>query len=1034
MDNHNFKILSASAGTGKTYRLTKEYLKMVLSSKNFSTSRNLLALTFTNKAVGEMKERILENLFAFGQDNIPQKNQALFNSIAVELDLSSEMLKKKAARVLKGILHNYAFFDILTIDGFNHRLIRTFARDFQLNQNFEVELDTKYILNLAINLVLNKTGNDPKLTQVLIDFALEKIEGNRSWDISYDLSEIGKLLFNENHYEHLAKIQDKEVDEFLLLKGKLDEQIEILDESIIEKASAALKKIDELGFDFTDFNRETIPNHFKKIIGGERDQKLYNNKIEKNLLANRSIVKAAVNKDTAPLCTHLVPLYQKIKQYIYKQQFLARCKKNAIPLALISEIAKEINTIKSERNIIPIIEFNRLIANEIKKQPIPFIYERLGERYHNYFVDEFQDTSRMQWSNLTPLIGNALESQDLNETKGSLFLVGDVKQAIYRWRGGEAQQFLDLILEKDNPFSVPVSVELLDKNWRSFDQIINFNNAFFSFCSEELDNADYQKLYVEGNRQEHNTKNGGVVTISFVENEKNTPQEVNPHCSKVLDHINEITSHGYPLSTICLLVRKNDHGVLLADFLTNNEMPVISQDALLLKNNPEVLFLTTFLQYLESPEEKAYRFDILEFLYKDQENIHDFVTQNIVDLDNYFLEWHNLDISKLQQLGLVDMLESLIFHFDLVPHSNSYVSFFIDFVFEFEQRFGKSLSEFLDYWNLKKDTLSISTEPNDDAIQIMSIHKSKGLEFPFVIFPFADTIINDSKKKDDIWFDTEPDSFGDFEEFLVKSNLFMPYYSTKAEKAYVLEEEKSELDDFNVLYVTLTRAIYGLYIIASPSSKTSKTKSYNNLFQEFIEVQSISSSKENSYTLGEMENDLVFSSQQNPAIAIPYIYGQDNSLGFTVAERSIWEDNAKASIEFGNLVHHVMSTINYDEDLPQAIDSITANSALSSPEKQKLEKAVSEIVTHPHLQPFFTKNYDVFTEKEIIDIDGKIHRPDRLMVKDGKTSIIDYKTGIPSQSNEHQIKTYGKVLEKMGFVVENKILAYINEKVTILSV
>lgn len=266
MQNSSFKIYNTSAGSGKTHTLTKEYLKIILSKK--MGFRKILALTFTNKAVNEMKTRILDSLFEFSSIDDSSRPSALFNSVSNELGLSAGELRERAADTLKLILHNYAFFDISTIDKFTHRIIRTFAKDLGIPQNFEVVLDTDLLLDEAVGRVLQKAGNNDSLTKVLLEFALEKIDDDRSWDVSRDLLEIGKLIFSENHAYYLENYRHKSINEFLDFKKGISDEVEKVENEMVLLAENTMKLINENGLEFTDFTGAYFPKFISGIARG----------------------------------------------------------------------------------------------------------------------------------------------------------------------------------------------------------------------------------------------------------------------------------------------------------------------------------------------------------------------------------------------------------------------------------------------------------------------------------------------------------------------------------------------------------------------------------------------------------------------------------------------------------------------------------------------------------------------------------------------------------------------------------------------
>jgi len=472
LNNLPFKIFNASAGSGKTFTLVKEYLKIVLSTNSPESFKRVLAITFTNKAVNEMKERIIENLEAFSNPSIITNPNSIFLLIQEELNITKEILVQRASKTLKYILHNYAFFDVATIDKFNHRLLRIFAHDLKLPMNFEVALDTELLLDEAIDQLIFKAGSDEKLTQMLIDFALEKADDDKSWDIALDLKKVGLLLLNENHAKQLSQLKERSLEDFSKLNDVLRKEVKKQEDVLQKAAKEVLDLIGINELEFNDFTRGTLPKHFEKITSGNFD-KLYENKLYENLKEGKVYTKS-LSLDKATKIDALIPTllqsYLSLKKGVYYLKFLQNFYKNNIPLSLLNAIQAELETIKTDQNLLLISEFNSIISNVIANEPAPFIYERLGEKYKHYFIDEFQDTSEMQWNNLIPLISNALDGETLTGKRGSLLIVGDAKQAIYRWRGGKAEQFISLYGDL-NPFQIEKEdkiSKILPTNYRSF--------------------------------------------------------------------------------------------------------------------------------------------------------------------------------------------------------------------------------------------------------------------------------------------------------------------------------------------------------------------------------------------------------------------------------------------------------------------------------------------------------------------------------------------------------------------------------------
>jgi len=824
---NSFKIYNASAGSGKTYTLTKAYLKIILSSNE--GYRQILAITFTNKAVNEMKERILKSLFNFSKIHSVENAPPMFIDLLEELQINLLELQKKAKTTLKKILHNYAFFDVSTIDKFTHRLIRTFAKDLKIPQNFEVVLDRDLLLDEAVSRLINKAGSDSKLTKVLIDFALEKIDDDKSWDISLDLNNVGKLIFNETDAAHLKKFEHKGIDDFLKLQITIQKRIATLKKTIVTEASRNLQIIDENGLEHSDFKSGWFPKFMLKIQKG--DLNIDFKAAWKQNFDSEPLYAGKCDASKKPILDDLksqfVSLFNSIRNNTYSYQLLKNAYKNIVPLTVLNAIQQEVKTLQSERDQLSISEFNSIISNEIKDQPAPFIYERLGEKYRHYFIDEFQDTSEMQWSNLIPLVDNALSSE-----VGSLFLVGDAKQAIYRWRGGKAEQFLNLVNRNTNPFVVEPQIENLPKNYRSHQEIIKFNNDFFKSTSPFLNSEIYETLFTEGNKQEFNTLKNGFVQLTFLEedDQQNSDEQ---YCHEVLKIISEIKSKDFSYKDICILVRGNKEGVQLANFLTQEGIPVISSESLLLKSSPKVQFLVNLLRFQNQSNDDEIAFELLSFIYRNEQEQHQFIERYLKDVTTLLDKEYGFDVTKMQEASVYDALEYAIKQFDLAPSSDSYVNFFMDTVLDVEQKEGTGIPTFLSHWEKKKDKLSITAPSSINAVQIMTIHKSKGLEFQIVIYPYAHSNIY-SDKDGKLWLPVEAETFDCFEEVLINKKQEVANYSDTAAYLYEEENNKLELDAYNVLYVALTRAVKALYVITKEDKASKKSDVPKNYIRKGI--------------------------------------------------------------------------------------------------------------------------------------------------------------------------------------------------------
>jgi len=1028
-----FKIYNASAGSGKTHTLTKAYLKIALSSAG--RFKKILAITFTNKAVNEMKHRILDSLYQFSKIEDSQVTPPLFIDLMNELQVDVQELRQRSRTTLKEILHNYAFFDISTIDRFTHRLIRTFAKDLKLPQNFEVVLDTDLLLDEAVARLVYKAGTDKKLTKVLLDFALEKIEDDKSWDIGFDLFNIGKLLFNETHAQHLDKLKDKGIDDFLELKGTLHKRASALKEKLVETASQTLRLIEGEGLEPSDFTGSYFPKFLIKIAEGDLNMDFtagWKQNFETKTLYNKSAsenIKAALDR----LHLEFTAVFTALQTGYYDLAFLKNAYNNIVPLTVLNAIQIEVKALLTENDQLSISEFNTLISKEIKNQPAPFIYERLGEKYRHYFVDEFQDTSTLQWNNLVPLIGNALESEDMQGRRGSLFLVGDAKQAIYRWRGGRAEQFVSLANAVENPFVATPKTEVLPVNYRSHEEVIKFNNDFFTATSPFLKNQLYNSLFIEGNRQGYTAKKGGTVQLTFIEKDEVEDKNTR-YCEEVLKTIQSVTAKNYGYDSVCILVRGKKEGVVLADFLAHQEIPTISSESLLLHSSDKVRFLVNVLAYSEDAKNLDVAYGMLSFLSAEKKNRHPFIFDNLRQVAKLFNADYGFDLDVLKRISVYDGLELAIKQFDLAPKSDAYITYFMDVVLEVEQKEGTGIQAFLSHWEKKKDRLGISAPDNIEAVRIMTIHKAKGLEFPIVIFPFANENIYKRMDKK-LWLPIDADAFNGFEEVLINEKKEVENYGEVAADLYYEEEHKMELDALNVLYVALTRAEKALYVISEKDLTKKgehKTDLYSGLFIDYLKKKGIWKDEERTYSFGTLnENTGIPSVTSHENIAYRYTY--KNRPGFRILTKSgmLWDTGREQAISKGNLIHYVLGLIETEKDVDAAFESLNRSGDLDNNDIESVKKSIGQVLHHPELSIYFQKGKTVRNEKDIITESGRILRPDKIVLQGNNASLLDYKTGGHDPKYKAQLYTYSDALEAMGYQVKNRLIVYINDTVTV---
>lgn len=1048
MQRPSFSIYDASAGSGKTYALVKEYLKIILVAKKNDAYRNILAITFTNKAVHEMKSRIVGSLSEFAKDEPSDKAQDLMSHLAVETELSIIQIKTKSQQIIKHIIHNYAAFDISTIDKFTHKVIRAFAHDLGLPMTFEVTLDTENLLIEAVDAIIARAGEDETLTKLLIDFTMEKTDDDKSWDISREILETGRLVLNENNRNEITHFQDKSITEFVEIKNKLAEVCKVLEKENAAFAESALLLIEKNGIDTKSFSGAYFPKHLQSIQEGKFNPKNKTYHESDDIKINKTAKDRALIENIIP---ELLQILDTIYKNFEKRDFYKAFLKNITPLSLLNTVSNELAKIQNEQNVLSISEFNAIIHREIQNQPAPFIYERLGERYRHFFIDEFQDTSEMQWQNLIPLIDNATSSEFEGE-KGTLMIVGDPKQSIYRWRGGKAEQFIEL--SKDhNPFNNPDKVlEHLDTNYRSYSQIIDFNNDFFQLLSNEFEHLDYKDLYENHSRQKSNDKTGGYVNISFIPKAENNEDDEESlgktelYLLATLNTIQKVKQKGFEYKDIAILTRKRDQGIAIANYLTEQGIPLLSSETLMIQNATEVRFIIHLLKYLKNSadlEAKAYFLHYVAEHIQDKLPIHDFIAKGMSftkedEFENWLTSFDiSLSFQDIRKKSLYEAVETIISKFLNPTKSNSYVQYFLDIVLERDVRNQAGISDFLNYWDKNGEKFSIPSPEGKNAVRIMTIHKSKGLEFPVVIMPFAEEDYS-RKPKDKLWLNAEEQDFG-LPKVLIDNSSAVEGFGENAKWVYDQKKQKELLDNINVLYVALTRAEEQLYVISNMNLTSKGEVKINNMSTFFINYLMKKGEFGEDKLEYEFGNPAKLSSESNKSDVvktIPSVREVLDPKNIKIAQREslMWGTHQQEAIEYGNIIHEILSFIKTKTDVDLAIIKAAESGLITVNQKELVYKTIQEIVNHKELSTYFAEGNEVLNEQTIIQKQGKTIKPDRMVLaKNKEVLLLDYKTGIHNPKYQLQLENYQNAIELMEYKVVKKALIYIGEQINVVN-
>ncbi|MFV8371474.1 UvrD-helicase domain-containing protein [Flavobacterium sp. LB2P74] len=1053
MQRPSFSIYDASAGSGKTYALVKEYLKIILVAKKNDAYRNILAITFTNKAVHEMKSRIVGSLSEFAKDEPSSKAQDLMQDLAIDTELSIIEIKTKSQQIIKHIIHNYAAFDISTIDKFTHKVIRAFAHDLNLPMTFEVTLDTENLLIEAVDAIIAQAGEDETLTKLLIDFTMEKTDDDKSWDISREILETGRLVLNENNRNEVTHFKDKSIAEFVEIKSKLTEACKALEKESIVFAEEALSLIDKNGIDTKSFSAGHFPKHLLSIQEGKFNPKNKTYHEFDDIKINKTAKDRAIIENIIPdLLQFLDKVYKTFEKINFYKAFL----KNITPLSLLNTVSNELAKIQEEQNVLSISEFNAIIHREIQNQPAPFIYERLGERYRHFFIDEFQDTSEMQWQNLIPLIDNALSGQDDFGVKGTLMIVGDPKQSIYRWRGGKAEQFIELSKDQ-NPFNNPdKKLEHLDKNYRSYSQIIEFNNDFFKLLSNEFEHLDYKDLYGNHSHQKTNDKTGGYVNISFIpkveslEDSDNSGEEAldktDLYVLATLNTIQKSLQKGFEYKDIVILTRKRSQGIAIANYLTKQGIPLLSSETLMIQNATEVRLIIHLLKYLKNCADLESKANFLQYLAQNSQDklpIHDFIAQGMalfqeIDFENWLMGFDvSLTFQNIRKKSLYEAVEVIISKFLNPKISNAYVQYFLDIVLERDIRNQAGISDFLSFWDKNAEKFSIPSPEGTNAVRIMTIHKSKGLEFPVVIFPFAEEDYT-RKPKDKLWLNAAEQDFG-LPKVLIDNSSAVEGFGEEAAEVYNQKKQEELLDNINVLYVALTRAEEQLYVISNMNLSSKGEIPKNNMCSFFINyLDSKVGFDENKfeYEFGNVTKLSSAKQHVDTSKTIPLVSEILNPKNIKIAQREalMWGTHQQEAIEYGNVIHEILSFVKTKKDIDLAITKAIENGLITFGQKETVFNTIQEIVNHSELEICFAEGNEVLNEQTIIQKQGKTIKPDRMVLtKNKEVLLLDYKTGTHNAKYQQQLENYQTAIELMGYKVIKKALIYIGKEIDVVN-
>jgi ATP-dependent helicase/nuclease subunit A len=1055
-----FKVYSSSAGSGKTYTLTKEYLKLALHSNSDTYFKHILAVTFTNAAAREMKDRILGMLRLFSSwdgengDAVPP----MLHDVVVELYEEAgnnevfyrdacQLISLRSQLVFRQILHRYSDFSVMTIDKFTQRLISSFTDELGIPFVFETQLDAD-LLDEAVNRLLARIGQEGEgvLTDIVERYYREKAEDGKSWSsLPLQIREASATLLSEQSYLKMLRIADLQMSDWIAVRGQMKAFVKQKEEEVSALASRAFLMIESAFLTEKDFfqSGRGIYGYFRnRSVGGNlwdepnsyvnkaiHEDVWYGAKTPAMIKESIDLIKAELGNVFSEIETirtgesQRVSLYNLLDKHIYN-------------LSLLGEIRKEFDALLKQNNQVHISDFNKRILQIVSNEPVPFIFERLGERYNHILVDEFQDTSKLQFANLLPLIENALGDGHFN------LIVGDAKQSIYRFRGGDMDLILHLAQDQVMQLSsvlgeseyneerlaslnTQLAVDHLRTNRRSYREITEFNNQFFGFISDvACPSSDLvREVYDDNFRQQipNGVKTGGHVQIEFVEMntgaEEGEEVDNDPIVARSLELIDELRGHSYAWRDMAILCRRKKEATSLANALKAKGYPLISDDALSLGYSRSIQFVISFMKVLYTADNRLARYEAAYLFHQvirhENPSAQEHEALRVLcaeyGLDSflaYFSRWGiELTPFRVRQLTVFELSETLMQTFGLFENlsENHYLFRFLDVVLEFGTRRTNHLGDFLDYWETARHKLSITIPADTNALRITTIHKSKGLEYPVVIVPYAHWKVTPNAKLDRLWVDLDDVPYPELSVSVppLKLRSSMVSVVKELEKTvisgqYFVEKERTLVENLNLLYVAFTRSVQRLYVIAKKEKKWEGNQLVSNWLYDFLSQQEHEPHETGArakYVLSAGSEVPFHAHQKNDAS--PYIIRNLISNDRTdrlrlrrQADRIFDVETFEPHQDRLHKLRYLLMRVRKPADLPASIDSLVREGIWTKTEGSSIGDTAGQMIEAESLGALYAEENVVQINKELLIPGGKLLHIDRIVTMSDRSVIF----------------------------------------------
>lgn len=1106
------KVYRASAGSGKTFRLAIEYMKLALTSElNY---RHILAVTFTNKATSEMKSRIIGELYKLSKG----RKSAYLEVLSRELNWQPLQVQLQAQLVLKRILHDYSRFSISTIDSFFQRVIKAFNRELGINAAYNVELDELSILEEAADRMIQSVDNNRELLEWLDSFASDKMREGKGWNLKKDIIKLGAEIYNETFKSLSPDLYEKLNDRSFLrdYRKKLNQIIVQFEATLKSLGQEALNLINKEGLTIDDFKGKRngpVSAFFKmKNLGTDFSNTSLAAANDSSAWVTASVKEPQKSKIIAIAENQLMPRLQKaisLKEAEGRNYLTAKLVVNQLyTLGILVDLRQFVKEICREKGIVLISDSGHLLKDVIADSETPFVYEKTGSVYTHFMIDEFQDTSGLQWNNFRPLIANSLAEGNLG------MVVGDVKQAIYRWRSGDWRLLAGKLDESFPVFGI--QNEVLNSNWRSNGNIIRFNNTVFSVAPEviqqsidnELRDAGLSEnpvgvsipdVYSDCIQKVSNTEtaDSGYVYLQFLEQKRGAEKEETDKSilTDLTEKIKYLQKNGVKAREMAILVRDKNRARQIADLFLeekikpenrNYNFDILSGESLFINNSQAINLIIALLTGFLNPDDQVIKAEI-NYLYfskiypelkaigkvpdlkpkqKSAANPPDdlgqlnllgylFYTENETDkeiseptLEEMF-EHLKQDESELISLvsgtefqemiagkPILEIIYSICEKFNLfsLVDELAYLQAFVDQIAVFERNHASELTTFLNWWSDNGPKFTIPVSENINAINVLTIHKSKGLEFKFVFIPFFDWSINpqNGDKGPLLWCKPETAPFNEVELLPVRykndvgKSLFF--------REFFFERFNTFIDNLNLMYVAFTRAKSGLFVWAAHSDKLSTVGDLLKLStgivanenelnsREIISIGTHLNEADNKVEIGKLDD--LFDNAMQPetpgdlriskfefADFRKFLKIKKNGEDFFTSE-----NKRQSGINKGKIIHEILSLVTTIDDLPRAVKQMETDGKIPSEEVESTTAGLKELLSTDEIKSWFDGSYKVVNERNILSGKNGLKRPDRIMFGENEVVVVDYKSGeIEVDKYKYQLRGYIFELQQCGY-------------------